>query len=144
MKRQSTAVWNCTGKEGKGKLTSTSGVLNETPYSFTTRFISEDSKAGTNPEELIAVAHARCFSMALSFQLGGAGFTLDELHTDAIVNMENVEGHFIIQKIDLILEAKISGISESKFLEIANNAKKTCPVSQALLAVEITLSASLL
>jgi osmotically inducible protein OsmC len=144
MKRKSTAVWNGTGKEGSGKLTSTSGVLKETPYSFAARFVSEDGKAGTNPEELIAAAHAGCFSMALSFQLGGAGFTPDELHTDAIVNLENVDGGFKIQRIDLVLTGKVPGLDKEKFLELATAAKKNCPVSQALSAVEITLSAELL
>jgi osmotically inducible protein OsmC len=143
MKRKSTAVWNGTGKEGSGTLSSTSGVLKDTPYSFATRFTSEDGKAGTNPEELIAAAHAGCFSMALSFQLGEAGFTPDELHTEAVVNMENVDGGFVIQRIDLILKAKISGIDEAKFLELANSAKKNCPISKVLSSVEITLSASL-
>lgn len=143
MKRKSAAIWNGTGKEGSGTLTSTSGVLKDTPYSFASRFTSEDGKAGTNPEELIAAAHAGCFSMALSFQLGGAGFTPDELHTEAVVNMENVDGGFVIQRIDLILKAKISGIDEAKFLELANSAKKNCPISKALSSVEITLSASL-
>jgi osmotically inducible protein OsmC len=143
MKRKSTAVWNGSGKEGSGKLTSTSGVLKETPYSFAARFVSEDGKAGTNPEELIAAAHAGCFSMALSFQLGGAGFTPDELHTDAIVNLENVDGGFKIQRIDLVLTGKVPGIDKDQFLELATAAKKNCPVSQALSAVEITLSAEL-
>lgn len=142
MKRKSTAVWSALGKEGSGKMTSTSGVLNDTPYSFATRFTSEDGKAGSNPEELIAAAHAGCYSMALSFQLGGAGFTPNELHTEAVVNMGKVDGHFVIQKIELILKGKVPGIDEAKFLEIANNAKKTCPISQALSAIEISLSAS--
>lgn len=144
MKRKSTAIWTGTGKEGSGKLTSTSGVLKDTPYSFATRFVSEDGTAGTNPEELIAAAHAGCFSMALSFQLGGAGFVPESLNTEAIVNMENVDGHFVIQRIDLILKGKIEGIDKDKFLEIAGNAKKNCPVSQALSAIEITLSAELI
>lgn len=143
MKRRSSAVWSGTGKEGSGKLTSTSGVLNETPYSFKSRFVSEDGKAGTNPEELIAAAHAGCFNMALSFQLGGAGFTPEELNTEATVNLELVDGHFEIQRIDLVLKAKISGIDEEKFVEIANNAKKTCPISQVLASVDITLTSEL-
>lgn len=143
MKRKSTAIWTGSGKEGSGKLTSTSGVLKDTPYSFSTRFVSPDGTAGTNPEELIAAAHAGCFSMALSFQLGGAGFVPEALNTEATVNMKNVDGHFVIQRIDLVLRAKIEGIDKDKLLEIAGNAKKTCPVSQALSAVEITLSAEL-
>jgi lipoyl-dependent peroxiredoxin len=143
MIRKSTAVWNGTGKEGKGALTSTSGVLNQTPYAFASRFMSEDGKAGTNPEELIAAAHAGCFSMALSFQLGGAGFVPTELKTEAQLKLENIDGHFKIISIHLVLEADVPNITEAKFLEIATNAKKSCPVSQALSVLEITLSATL-
>lgn len=143
MKRKSTAVWNGTGKEGKGTLSSTSGVLKNTPYSFATRFMSEDGKAGTNPEELIAAAHAGCFTMALSFQLGGAGFTPTELITDATVIVENENGGFVIKSIHLELIGDVPLISEGKFIELANDAKKNCPVSKALSAVEITLSAKL-
>lgn len=143
MMRKSTAVWNGTGKDGKGILSSTSGVLNETPYAFASRFMSEDGKAGTNPEELIAAAHAGCFSMALSFQLGGAGFTPTELKTEAQLKMENIDGHFKILSIHLVLEGAVPNLTEEKFIEIANNAKKSCPVSQALSALEITLSATL-
>jgi lipoyl-dependent peroxiredoxin len=143
MIRKSTAVWNGTGKDGKGILNSTSGVLNQTPYAFASRFMSEDGKAGTNPEELIAAAHAGCFSMALSFQLGGAGFVSTELKTEAQLKMENINGHFKIISIHLVLEGDVPNITEDKFLEIATNAKKTCPVSQALSAIEITLSATL-
>lgn len=143
MIRKSTAVWNGTGKDGKGALTSTSGVLNNTPYAFASRFMSEDGKAGTNPEELIAAAHAGCYSMALSFQLSGAGFVPTELKTEAQLKMENIDGHFKIISIHLVLEGDVPTISEEKFIEIATNAKKSCPVSQALSAIEITLSASL-
>ena len=143
MIRKSTAVWNGTGKEGKGILTSTSGVLNQTPYAFASRFMSEDGKAGTNPEELIAAAHAGCFSMALSFHLGGAGFPPTELKTEAQLKMENIDGHFKIISIHLVLEGDVPNITEEKFIEIVNNAKKTCPVSQALSALEITVSSTL-
>jgi osmotically inducible protein OsmC len=143
MIRQSTAVWSGTGKEGNGTVSSTSGVLNQTPYSFASRFLSEDGKAGTNPEELITAAHAGCFSMALSFQLQGAGFPPTQLQTEAQLKLENVDGHFKIMSIHLVLEGEVPNISEEKFIEIANNAKKTCPVSQALSAIEITLSATL-
>ncbi|MBJ7427660.1 MAG: OsmC family protein, partial [Bacteroidia bacterium] len=136
MIRKSTAVWNGTGKEGNGTVSSTSGVLNQTPYSFASRFISEDGKAGTNPEELIAAAHAGCFSMALSFQLQGAGFPPTQLQTEAQLKLENVDGHFKIMSIHLVLEGDVPTITEEKFIEIANNAKKTCPVSQALSALE--------
>ncbi len=143
MLRKSTAIWNGTGKDGKGSLTSTSGVLNTTPYAFASRFLSEDGKAGTNPEELIAAAHAGCFSMALSFQLSGAGFIPTELKTEAQLKMENIDGHFKIISIHLVLEGEVPNISEEKFIEIANNAKKNCPVSQALSAIEITLTSNL-
>lgn len=143
MIRKSTAVWNGTGKEGSGTVSSTSGVLNQTPYSFASRFLSEDGKAGTNPEELIAAAHAGCFSMALSFQLQGAGFPPTQLKTEARLKMENVDGHFKIMSIELVLEGDVPNITDEKFIEIANNAKKTCPVSQALSALEITLTATL-
>jgi len=143
MIRRSSAVWNGSGKEGKGTLTSTSGVLSSTPYSFAARFENEDGKAGTNPEELIAAAHAGCFSMALSFQLSGAGFVPDELKTEAAVSIEPGEGGFSITSIALKLEAKVPGISPDQFQELANAAKAGCPVSKALSAVEITLDAKL-
>ena len=129
--------------EGKGVLSSTSGVLNNTPYSFHTRFISEDGKAGTNPEELIAAAHASCFSMALSFVLGGAGFIPAGLSTEATVTVEKVADHWEIKSSHLDLVGDIPGITEEKFLELAGIAKATCPVSMALKAIEITLTARL-
>lgn len=143
MKRKASAIWNGTGKEGQGNLTSTSGVLNATPYSFATRFVNEDGKAGTNPEELIAAAHAGCYSMALSFQLTGAGFPPTTLHTEATLSMEQVDGHFVIQSIHLELTGTVPGISAEQFTTIAENAKKTCPVSRALAAINITLSSKL-
>lgn len=143
MIRRSSAVWNGSGKEGKGTLTSTSGVLSSTPYSFAARFESEDGKAGTNPEELIAAAHAGCFTMALSFQLSGAGFVPEELKTEAAVRVDPSEGGFSITAITLKLEAKVPGISEEQFQELANAAKAGCPVSKALSSVDITLEAKL-
>jgi osmotically inducible protein OsmC len=144
MKRKSTAIWQGNGMEGKGTLTSTSGVLKNTPYSFITRFKNEDGLAGTNPEELIAAAHSGCFAMALSFMLTGAGFVPTELKVEAAVNIELITDHFEITGIHLDLAAKVPGITEEKFLEFAGTAKTNCPVSQALKAVEITLSAKLL
>jgi lipoyl-dependent peroxiredoxin len=143
--RRSTAVWHGNGLEGKGSLTSTSGVLNETPYSFATRFKSEDGKAGTNPEELMAAAHAGCFSMALSFTLVGAGFTPDSLKTVATVQMDTPEGGsgFVITHITLTLTGKVAGITEEQFVELAEKAKANCPISKALAAVSMTLVASL-
>lgn len=130
-------------KRGRRYLSSTSGVLNSTPYSFAARFVSEDGKAGTNPEELIAAAHAGCYAMALSFQLTGAGFPPDELKAEATVSIEQGEGGFSITGIHLQLNGKVPGISEAQFLELAEKAKAGCPVSKALASVPITLSASL-
>lgn len=143
MKRIAHAKWQGTGMEGKGSLTTKSGVFNEQPYSFKTRFKNDDGTFGTNPEELIAAAHAGCFNMALSFQLGGAGFTPDELNTEAIVAMENIDGHFAIVGITLNLKAKITDIENEQFQTIAANAKANCPISQALASVKITLNAEL-
>src|SRR5512136_416151 len=128
MKRKATAIWQGNGLEGKGTLTSTSGVLNETPYSFVTRFQNEDGMAGTNPEELIAAAHGGCFAMALSFMLTGAGFVPEELKVETAVNIELVTDHFEITGINLDLSAKIPGITNEKFLELAGSAKANCPV----------------
>ncbi|MFN8236908.1 MAG: OsmC family protein [Chitinophagales bacterium] len=143
LKRKAAAVWNGTGLEGSGKLTSTSGVLKETPYSFAARFQSEDGKAGTNPEELIAAAHAGCFSMALSFQLTNAGFPPVSIHTEAVVSIEKGDSGFGFTGIHLELEAHVPGVSEEKFQELAGVAKANCPVSKALAAVPVTLSAKL-
>lgn len=141
--RKASAVWNGTGKEGTGKLTSTSGVLNNTPYSFNSRFVSEDGKAGTNPEELIAAAHAGCFTMALSFQLNAAEFTATELSTNATVTIEKVDGANRITQINLEVTGSVPGIRNEQFQELANNAKKGCPVSIALSAVPISMIAKL-
>lgn len=143
MKRTAQAVWKGTGMEGSGILNSKSGVLNDTPYSFKTRFKNEEGKDGTNPEELIAAAHAGCFNMALSFQLVKAGFTADTLDTTAVVNMEQLEGGFKITGIELQLTATVPDISKEEFEQLAGNAKKNCPISQALASVPITLSSTL-
>lgn len=143
MKRRATAIWQGNGQEGKGNLTSTSGVLNNTPYSTAMRFKNEDGKAGTNPEELIAAAHSGCYAMALSFALTGAGFVPTELKVENTVTIEQIGDHFEITGIHLDLTGKVPGITEEKFLELAGAAKVGCPVSRALKAVEITLSAKL-
>jgi osmotically inducible protein OsmC len=143
MKRTATAHWQGDGTTGKGDLTTQSGVLNTQPYSFLTRFENQDGKAGTNPEELIAAAHAGCFTMALSFVLAGAGFKADSLITDAEVEIKKLEAGFEITHIQLTLTASIPSISKTQFLECAENAKKNCPVSKALAQVPITLSAKL-
>lgn len=136
MERSAKAVWNGSIKEGKGHISSQSNILSQTPYSFVSRF---DNGAGTNPEELMAAAHAGCFSMKFSLDLGTEGFTPDEITTKASVSLENG----VITKSALTLYAKIPGISEAKFLEIAQKSKETCPVSKAY-NLEITLDAHLL
>jgi osmotically inducible protein OsmC len=135
MKRKSTAVWNGSGKEGKGKLSSQSSALNDMQYSYSSRF---ESGVGTNPEELIAAAHAGCFAMKLSFVLGGAGFTPESLEVTSTVTLEDGT----IKSSELELKAKVPGISADKFKECAEDAKANCPVSKAL-NMDITLNASL-
>ncbi len=137
MKRNATAIWNGSGKEGKGHLTTQSTVLNQTQYSFGSRF---EEGVGTNPEELMAAAHAGCFSMKLSFVLGAAGFTPDEIHTNCVITLDPAAGS--ITKSELTLKAKIPGIDDAKFQECAAEAKANCPVSKAY-NCEITLDAQL-
>jgi lipoyl-dependent peroxiredoxin len=139
MKRTASAVWNGTLKEGKGFISSQSGVLTDTPYSFAMRF-GEDR--GTNPEELIAAAHAGCFSMALSAGLGKAGFEPVRIKTQALLDLENVEGTWRITTIRLETVARIPKITPAQFETIAQDAKANCPVSQVLRA-NITLVAKL-
>ena len=141
--RSATAVWKGTGLEGAGALTTQSGVLASQPYSFNTRFVSEDGKAGTNPEELVAAAHAGCFAMALSFGLAGAGHPAEELRVDAKVEMGREGVHWFVAAIHLHLEARVPGIDDAKFQEVAESTKKTCPISRALAAVPIDLHAKL-
>lgn len=135
MRRNATAVWNGSGKEGSGHLTTQSQVLNTTQYSYLSRF---ESGTGTNPEELMAAAHAGCFSMKLSFVLGAAGFTADEIKTDCTITLDSGS----ITKSELVVKAKVPGIDAQKFQECANDAKENCPVSKAY-NCEITLDASL-
>ena len=135
MKRKATAVWNGSGKDGKGHLTTQSTTLNKTQYSFKSRF---EEGVGTNPEELIAAAHAGCFAMKLSFVLQEAGFTADELHAEAVVTLDNGA----VTQSDLTLTAKIPGITKEKFEAAANDAKTNCPISK-LLNAKITLTATL-
>lgn len=142
MKRNATAVWNGTGKEGKGSLNTTNKFFDNTPYSFKSRFENEDGKVGTNPEELIAAAHAGCYAMALSFAVTEAGFTPDELKVEASVVLDSVESGFAISGITLHLDGKVSGMEEDKFMELAKGAKEGCPISKALSAVPITLEAN--
>jgi osmotically inducible protein OsmC len=137
--RNAKAVWKGTGKEGKGVLSSDSGILKDTAYSFHSRF---ENGPETNPEELLAAAHAGCFAMALSFGLNKAGFTADELSVECGVTVAPDDGGFTITKSALKLVAKIPGIDEAKFQEIAAGAKAGCPVSK-LYKAEITLDATL-
>ena len=138
-KRTASAVWNGTGSEGKGVLNTSNRFFDQTPYSFKTRFENEDGKQGTNPEELVAAAHAGCFAMALSFAIAQAGFTADELKASATVTLDAVEGGFGITGIALKLEGKVSGMGEAQFVELANGAKAGCPISKALSTVAISL-----
>lgn len=129
MKRLATARWNGGLKDGNGTISTQSGVLDDTRYSFGTRF--EDGK-GTNPEELIGAAHAGCYSMALSMILGQADLTPDYIETKATVTLEQVDGAFAVTMIHLDVSAKVPGASETQFMEAANAAKSGCPISKAL------------
>jgi osmotically inducible protein OsmC len=135
MKRHAKAVWNGSGKEGNGHLTTQSGVLREKAYSFSSRF---ENGEGTNPEELVAAAHAGCFSMKLSFVLGAAGFTPDRIETDCTITLENGA----VTNAHLVLKAAVPGNSAEKFMECATDAKQNCPISK-LLNAEITMEAAL-
>jgi osmotically inducible protein OsmC len=139
MIRKAKAVWHGTGRAGSGNLSSDSGVLAETPYSFRTRF---ENEKGTNPEELIAAAHAGCFTMALAFQVQGAGFTPTELSTEAAVTIEQEGQGFRISRSALTLRASVPNLDEATFARLAGDAEKNCPVSKVLNA-EITLDAKL-
>ena len=135
MKKNATAVWNGTIKEGKGHLTSQSGALKQTPYTFVSRF---ENGTDTNPEELMAAAHAGCFTMKLSADLTAAGYNPEELTTTSTITLDKG----VITKSDLVLTAKIPGIMEEEFQKIAKSAEETCPVSNAF-KLEITLDATL-
>jgi len=139
MIRKAKDVWRGTGRDGNGDLSTDSQILARTPYSYKTRF---ENEKGTNPEELIAAAHAGCFTMALAFALQQAGFTPTELATEAAVTLEPDGQGFKISRSALTLRAQIPGISEEKFSSIARDAERNCPVSKVLKA-EITLEAKL-
>jgi osmotically inducible protein OsmC len=141
MERNASAVWKGGLKDGKGVISTQSGVLKETQYSFSTRF---ENGIGTNPEELIAAAHAGCFTMALSGQLGAANLTADSLETKAVVKLEKTDAGFTITSIHLTTEAKIPGATQEAFDTAAQNAKKGCPISRLFQGnTEITLDAKL-
>jgi lipoyl-dependent peroxiredoxin len=139
MERTASAVWNGALRDGKGAISTQSGVLSDTPYSFVTRF--ENGK-GTNPEELIAAAHAGCFTMALAAQLGTMQFTPETLRTTATLTLEKLEAGWTISKVHLDVTARLRGISAAAFEAAAVGAKENCPVSR-LLKAEITMAAHL-
>jgi osmotically inducible protein OsmC len=139
MQRAATAVWKGTLKDGKGSISTASGVLANTPYSFSARF---ENGQGTNPEELIAAAHAGCFTMALSAQLSTMNFTPENLRTEATVSLEKLDAGWTISKVHLEVAASVPGISPSAFESAAASAKANCPVSR-LLKAEITMTARL-
>lgn len=139
MDRTASAVWTGGLKDGKGSVTTQSGVLSSTPYSFTTRF---EGTKGTNPEELIAAAHAGCFTMALSAQLGTMNFTPQRLRTNATLTFEKLDAGWTISKIHLDVAGRVPGMSAEAFQSAAQSAKANCPVSRALKA-DISMTASL-
>jgi osmotically inducible protein OsmC len=139
MKRHASAHWEGSGKEGKGNLSTQSTTLDKTQYSFTSRF---EEGVGTNPEELVAAAHAGCFTMKLSFVLGAAGFTPETIDTRCDVTLNRDKG--IIEASHLTVSAKVPGIDKTKFEECVSTAEKTCPISQTLSSTTITSSATLL
>ncbi len=139
MQRKASAVWSGDLKSGKGSISTDSGVLKQTQYSFSTRF---ENGVGTNPEELLAAAHAGCFTMALSAQLGAAGLTATKLETTATISLEKVGDGFSITKSHLDLVARIPGADKAKFDTAVKNAETGCPVSK-LFKAEISVSAKL-
>jgi osmotically inducible protein OsmC len=139
MKRKASAIWKGDLKSGAGAISTDSGTLKDTQYSFSTRF---ENGVGTNPEELIAAAHAGCFSMALSAQLGNAGITAERIHTTATVTMDKTDAGFTITAVHLDVSAKIPGANKAAFDTAAANAKAGCPVSRVLNAT-ITMDAKL-
>lgn len=139
MKRKAFAVWNGNIREGKGTISTESGVLSDSQYSFSTRF---ENGTGTNPEELLGAAHAGCFSMALSLFLGQAGLTPESINTTAIVQVGKVETGFAITDVHLEVTAKIPGATEEQFAQIAANAKDNCLISKVL-SIPVTIDAKL-
>ena len=142
IKRKVQAIWKGSAKEGGGQLSSSNRFFDNTPYSFKGRFENEDGKLGTNPEELIAAAHSGCYAMALSVAISQAGHTPDEIDAQAEVILDKEGEGFAIKEIKLTVKGKVNGLSEKEFLEMAEGAKKGCPISKALSAVPISLNAS--
>ena len=143
MKRHATAIWNGALGDGTGTITTQSGALDKHGYSFKARFEDESGKSGTNPEELLAAAHAGCFAMQLSHFLAENGTPADELKARAVVNVEQVEGGFEVKTSAITLEAKVPGVDDATFRSLAEKAKTGCPISKALGAIEVTLDAKL-
>jgi len=143
LKRTSTVVWKGNGPKGTGTISTLSGALKELPYSVNSRFVAEDGRAGTNPEELLAATHAACFTMALSFQLTNAGHEPTELSTTATVSMDKVNDQWTITQIHLDTQGTVPGVDGAKFQELADTAKKGCPISRALAATPISMTAKL-
>lgn len=141
MTRTASAHWSGSLGDGQGSLSTETGTLSDTPYSFETRF--EGKGTGTNPEELLGAAHAGCYTMQLSHMLAEAGHPPNEAETTAKVHLEQIEGGFEISKIDLVLTADVPGIGDDEFQQIAKKASETCPLSKVLAAAEITLDATL-
>jgi len=139
MKKSASAHWEGDLKQGKGTISTQSGALRSNPYGFNTRF---EDQPGTNPEELVAAAHAGCFSMAFSLMLGEEGFTPDSIDTKATATLEKTDEGFTVTTLDLEMEASIPKIDQKRFEEIANKAKAGCPISR-LLNAKITLKARL-
>jgi lipoyl-dependent peroxiredoxin len=139
MQRKASAIWKGGLKDGKGSVSAASGVLNNTPYSFTTRF---ENTPGTNPEELIAAAHAACFSMALSAQLAGANLTPSSIETSATLSLEKLESGWTITAVHLDVVGRVPSADQAAFQKAAENAKAGCPVSKVLKA-NITMNAKL-
>ena len=142
IEKSASVHWEGSGKKGQGQISTETGALKEHPYGFASRF--GDDRHHTNPEEILAAAHAACFTMAFSFACDKAGFATTSLDTQARVRLASQDGGFIIDRIELILHANVPGIPEEKFQEIALAAKRDCPLSKALASVgEITLRATL-
>ncbi|KQT42875.1 peroxiredoxin [Aureimonas sp. Leaf454] len=143
MKRHANAVWHGALGDGKGTITTQSGALSEHGYSFKARFEDESGKSGTNPEELLAAAHAGCFAMQLSHFLAENGTPATSLNARAVVSVEQVSGGFEIKQSTITLEGEVPGVDDATFQALARKAKEGCPVSKALGAIEVTLDARL-
>lgn len=143
MKRHANAIWRGSLGDGKGEISTQSGALSSHGYSFKARFEDESGKSGTNPEELLAAAHAGCFAMQLSHFLAENGTPATELNARAVVTVDQVSGGFEVRSSAITLEGKVPGIEDADFQSLATKAKEGCPISKALGAIEVTLSAKL-